>query len=192
MERIEGIVLNVIPYGEKGQIVQMLSLDRGRISALLPGRLAQKVHTEPFSCSEFEMKSGRGAMYRCKDVTLLDAHLGLRESYEVMEAGGKMLKILLKTQYPDRPCEILYGSLKQFLKALPQSKNPKNYSLSFALKVLRHEGILEEEPSLPPSESAALKALVEAKGFNFLDTLTMQDATISQLRSYIKALLASY
>lgn len=187
MDRMEGIVLSVVPYKERQQIVQLFTAERGKISLLVSGKRSYKVYTEPFSCSEWTLNEGRGDLFLCQDVALVEAYAGLRISYQAMSAGGLMLKLLLKTQFPDRPCLVLYGSLKLYLQALSQVRVPELAALSFGYKLLRHEGILEEDPPLPTPVKEALNTLIEIKNFKALDALGHSPETLIMLKQYLKA-----
>lgn len=187
MERLEGIVLSVVPYKERQQIVQLLTKERGKLSLLVSGKRAYKVYTEPFSCSEWTVKEGRRNLCLCQDVSLVETYAHLRVSYPAMTAGGLMLKLLLKTQFPDRPCQTLYESLRLYLGALPAMTAPLLGALSFGYKLLRHEGILEEAPPLPKEAIKVLHILLEARNFQAFESIEAKAETLITLKQYLQS-----
>lgn len=146
-EKLKAIVLRAVPFKDRQSILTLISEEKGLISMIVKGLSKKNPHLiasiNPLCEAEFVFIEGRTELLRCKEASVIDTHLSLREKYSYLELGMRFAKVLLDTQYPGKPSPSLYALFSSFLKqisafdaALPA------LSCSFLLKVLKHEGLL--------------------------------------------------
>lgn len=177
---MQGIVLKSIPYQDKHRIITLFTESHGLLSVLLQNfsksRFGMQNVSSTLSHGEFHLKKGRGDLYLFRDATLLDAFLPIRQDLEKLLFAGKLLKIIHKTQYPEKPSPLLFALLKNYLNKIKTSPPSEILLVSFYVKILSHEGLLPErleEISFPFNEKEwkLLKELQTAKTFTALATL---------------------
>lgn len=145
-KKTEGIVLKVVPFKENDRILSLFTPDFGVMSlyvrSLSNKKSALANLTTPLCRGEFVFRIGRSELYRFVDGTILDLHLGVRRSYAHLECAGKMVQAILKSQMSGKRSKKLYQLLSSYLKHLSKSSFPETFWASFALKLLKHEGLL--------------------------------------------------
>lgn len=144
--REEGIILKSTPFKEADRIVIVFTPNQGVLSLIVKhlskNRPAMINLTTPLCRGEFIFKTGRSHLHRFIDGTIFDLHLPLRQSYERLECGAKMLNAILTSQMPEKSAPSLYALLITYLKHLENSPSPITLWASFQLKLLKHEGLL--------------------------------------------------
>ncbi len=96
-EKLSGIVLNAISYGENDKILNVFTLEKGLISAKIKGvkkagaRL--KFASEPFCFAEFILKLGK-AGYTVINASLIESFYSIREDIFKFYAGGVVLEFV--------------------------------------------------------------------------------------------------
>ena len=151
LERIEGICLKVLNYQENDTIIYIFTQNQG-VCHLIGKRVFSKkwgqIHPTPLMHAEFLYlkKSKKNSLFICKEITLINSHLFLREDYSKLEAACKMTKMIYDSQLPGNPAPLLYELFKRYLKEMENSSEILNLLLSFQIKCLRHEGVF----SCPP------------------------------------------
>ena len=102
--REEGIVLKSTPFKDADRIVTVFTPNQGVLSFIVKrlskNRPAMVNLTTPLCRGEFIFKTGRSQLHRFIDGTILDLHLPLRQSYERLDYGAKMLSAILTSQMP--------------------------------------------------------------------------------------------
>jgi DNA repair protein RecO (recombination protein O) len=146
-EKLRAIVLRTLPFKDKQAILTLLSEEKGLISMIVkgiaPSRPQLTACTSPLCEAEFIYRQGSSDLLLCKDVSLLDPHLGLRKKYHFIELGSQFCKIILDTQLPGKPTQALYALVSSFLKQIPHFPEALHHLKgAFLLKVLKHEGML--------------------------------------------------
>lgn len=195
--RTEGVVLRATPFKENDRILSVLTPDRGILSLYVRGLSKSKPQgvnlATPLCRAEFVFKKGKSDLHRFLDGTILDLHLPLRQSYRHLEAGGKMLNAILKTQMPGKNSHALYLLLTSFLKKLSEATYPETFWTTFLIKLLKHEGLLEISPtclacSLPAryivSGESRCKDHSQGEGFVFKEEEWMLLLTLFETRSF--------
>ena len=146
MEKTEGITLQSIPYKERQRIVTIFTKKNGIISIIIKNLSSKKPKffslNSPFCLAEFIYKTGRSNIHFLKDATILNEHLFLRKDLEFINSAYLMTKAILDSQLQGKNAPHLYTLLKRYLQKIPKIKSQKSLLISFLLKVLLHEGIL--------------------------------------------------
>jgi DNA repair protein RecO (recombination protein O) len=146
MEKTEGITLQSIPYKERERIVTIFTKENGIISVIVKNLSSKKPKffslNSPFCLADFIYKTGRSNIHFLKEVTVLNEHLFLRKDLEFINNAYLMSKAILDSQMPNKKAPALYFLLKGYLKKIPKIKSQKSLLVSFLLKVLLHEGVL--------------------------------------------------
>ncbi|MEL7431472.1 MAG: DNA repair protein RecO [Chlamydiota bacterium] len=145
-EKVEGIVLQIIPHLQRSRIVKMYT-PLGLLSFFQ--KTAQKKGAQngqifdPFSQVEMFYEKKRSTLYRIEDSSVIDWGLSIRSTMGTLFAAGAMAKALLRSQLPEKPSPKLYALFACYLKHLPLGIDPDVLTGSFLLKLLLHEGIID-------------------------------------------------
>lgn len=209
MIQADGIVLKSIDYKDRHKIITVFTGDFGILSMMVK-RVKNNVNlTSPLSRIEFSASSGRGDLYHFKEGRTIDLFPELRERFSSIKSAGRILKLLLLSQFPEKPAPQLYALLLSYLKKLPA--NPTTIFYSFLLKLLSYEGGLHLTPNCAacakplqtlslcdgegfcsscaphtsllfmPSEWTELKALVSTRHFSTLSSLSLSEPLQAKL-----------
>ncbi len=146
-QKTEGIILHLIPYRDAHQIVILFTEDAGLIKIMCYGSLSQKSKwrgiCRALTQVEVVYREKQGEIFECKDLTLINSYDTLRQNYNQMEAACDLLYALNQSQLPGRVSPKLYALMIYYLGKIPTIKDPWILSLSFRLKLLRHDGVLD-------------------------------------------------
>lgn len=157
----EGIVLQSFPFQDYDQILTLYSAQYGILKLIVKGARSSKRRLEmacsPLSRVECIYREGKGDIYTCREIRLLDGLLALRQNLELLESACELVNVIQHSQWPGKPSAALYDLLKRFLEYLPQARFPASLSMSFRLKVLKHEGLFPI-----PSQCTECGSLVSA------------------------------
>ena len=98
-EKLQGVVLNSVNYGENDKILSVFTLEKGIISAKIKGvKKAQaklKFASEPFCFAEFIVLSSADKK-SVINATLIDSFYPIREDIKRYFAGGAVLEFIKK------------------------------------------------------------------------------------------------
>ena len=148
--RCEGVVLRSTPYKDHARIISLFTPCHWVLSLYVRGlskKHPAKINlTTPLTRAEFVFKKGKSDLYTFVDGTILDLHLDLRSSYSHLDAAGKILQSILKTQMPGKSAAPLYVLLTSFLSRLEKAKFPETFWATFELKLLKYEGLIDISP----------------------------------------------
>lgn len=148
-EVFNGLILDTQESGEHHLTATLFSPEKGVVKVL--GRYARAKRSSlkgllaPFHVVELHVLSSSRGFPLITSGTLVRSFSNLRESLSLLNAGCKLQKAILDSQFEGKPSPLLYGLLLKYLEALPSSP-PENMVSSFLLKLLRHEGLLRLEP----------------------------------------------
>lgn len=144
--RIEGLIIQSVKFQDFDQILEIFTTHSGILKLIVKGAFSKKqgkgAMTSPLVRAEFIYLPRKGEIHACREISLLNSHLKLRERLEVLEASIEMLKAIHETQLPNKPAPDLYQLLIRYLEKMPLVSDPYALAASFRLKLLRHEGFL--------------------------------------------------
>ncbi len=143
-EKLSGIVLNGVNFGESDKILNIFTLEKGTVSAKIKGvkkaGAKLKFASEPFCFAEFVFLevSGRRTV---KGASLIESFYPLREDIVKYFAGGVVLEFLRKFAKENIVSKELFFLSVQTLKDLCYSSNEPIYIVcSFLLSALSFSG----------------------------------------------------
>jgi DNA repair protein RecO (recombination protein O) len=142
----EGIVLKSVPFQDYDRILTVFSPHAGIIKFIIKGANKPTSSAYPVNLltrAEFVYSKSNSDLCKCSEVSVMNHHLSIRNSYERLEAACDMSKSILSTQFQNAPAEALYELYLRYLENIATIADPQLLSASFRLKVLRHEGLFE-------------------------------------------------
>jgi DNA repair protein RecO (recombination protein O) len=148
-ELTEGIILKVIDFRDYDQIMTVFTPEMGIVKWIIKkrkpatGKTLQKL--SPITRAEFIYTYTKSDLWKCKEVIILDTYVKLREKYAWIETAGKLIHAVLISQTNHKPAPRLYQLLNYTLEKIPLVANPKLLEISFMLKILKNEGLMNTE-----------------------------------------------
>lgn len=151
MECCVGVILSVLAFRESDQIATVFTpggilkffIKRKRSPAL-------SVLVE----GEFVYALRKGDMHRFCDGTIVQQNLRLRERLENLEAAGKLVQAIQKSQMPGKAAPRLYQLFCYFLRMIPEVERPMDLASLFLIKTLKHEGLFQQMARCSACEQA--------------------------------------
>lgn len=142
--KTEIITLKSTPFKEKSKILQVLTKDLGVISLIVNNLSQNNLNSislcSPFTVSEVVLKKRNSDIYSLKDFNIQEANLILRKDFTTLNVASLMTKAILDSHFPQKKSFNLFILIKTYLKKIPI--NPDGIYLSFLLKLLNTEGLL--------------------------------------------------
>ncbi len=156
VERCFGIVLSVLDFREKDQIVTVFS-PGGLIKFFIRGKRSPLMVC--LTEGEFVYAEGRGELNRFRDGTIINQNLRLRERFESLEAAGRVVRGVLQSQLLGKAAPDLYQLMRFILRMLPDVEHPEDLATIFLIKALKHEGLFQQshQCSLCDGATASLR-----------------------------------
>lgn len=146
----EGIVLQTNNFQDYDQILTVFAQHEGMIKLIVKGANRPKRRggsvTSPLTKLEIIYARGKGELLKCRTLSLLNAHLFLRENLSWLEAACEMAQGILLSQFPNQPAPALYALFQAYLEKIPTMSDPQLLTASFYIKLLRHDGLLGITP----------------------------------------------
>lgn len=146
-EKTEGIVLRSFDYKERGRIITVFSSDYGMIDLVAASLSKKKSYllslTSPFSQGEFVFTRGKSTLYRFQDGTLINPHAVLRQKLSSLNVASQIIQAIILSQLPGKSALALYQMTLAYLKQVALFEDPSPLIVSFYLKLLKHEGLLQ-------------------------------------------------
>lgn len=143
----QGVVLRVFPFRDYDQILSLFTSDFGVIKLISFGSRRQRSKWRgfctPLNSLEVVCREKRGELYRCHDITLIDAFEDLKKNYLHLEAACDLLNAVYASQMAEKPSPALYQLMSAYFKKIALVPNPWVLAASFRLKLLRHDGWIE-------------------------------------------------
>ena len=181
-EKTTTITLKVIPYRDNSKILRVLTEDDGIISVMVSGISKKKMYLNQvcslFTISEMVLKKRKTDLYFLKDASVLDNNLHLREKLSYLKEAGSMIVAIMNSHFFQKKSKNIFILLKTYLKKI--SINPEAVSLSFLLKILLNEGLINPKESCNRCPSPALffdrgEPLCEAHATSFSHKFTIDE-----------------
>lgn len=135
-EKLNGIVLSSVSYGENDKIINVFTMEKGTVSAMVKGVKKKsaklKFVSEPFAFAEFIFaeKAGRRTV---TGATLLDSFYSLREDIVKYFCAGTVLEFCRKFAKENIVSAELFVLSIDTLKKIAYSSNAPRKELSFFL-----------------------------------------------------------
>ncbi|MBA3603193.1 MAG: DNA repair protein RecO [Parachlamydiaceae bacterium] len=151
IHKSEGVVLHALKYGDYDQILTVFTREEGLIKLIVKGAYRNQkkaTSTAPLTQAEFIYAKRQSTLFLCQEKSVINYHLGLRESLERLEGACALVKSLTATQVELKPAHLVYELLICYMERLSQAqaKQVQNLVSSFQLKLLRHEGLFGLTP----------------------------------------------
>ena len=220
-KKLHAIVLKAIPFKDRQSILTLLSEEEGITSMIVKGLSKKKPQLmaciNPLSQVEFLYLQTRSNILLCKEASMIDAHLFLRDKYSFLQMSIGLIQMVLDTQYPGKSSPALYHLVSCYLKQIPffASLLP-TLEASFLLKLMKHEGVLllqpfcsicksqeelylfdtdlfcyshKKDPSTHFSsiEWRVMQALSSVRSFDLLKELTISDSLLEKIKIYFRS-----
>ena len=143
-EKLVGIVLGGINYGDFDKILSIFTLEKGVVSAKIKGvkkaGAKLKFASEPFCFAEFIFLTSQGRR-TVKTASLLDSYYSLRENIEKYYSAGVVVEFIRKFQMEEIVSPDLFMLTAQTLKDLAYGDLPPKYVVaSFLCAALKLTG----------------------------------------------------
>lgn len=184
-DEVEGIILKAIDYQETKRILTVFT-PNGLLSfiAYLSKKQGTTALTQPLTLALFTFKKATHDLLKIKEISLLDTQIAIRSDFDKIQSAGVIVQSLLKTQLPHKPSNLLYQLVKAYLKQLQSTQNTNALTLSFLLKVLRHEGLyaIDSQNSFTQEEGILLKGLAFTKDFALIESIPIEDVLLRKIR----------
>lgn len=140
-----------MPFQDYDLILTLFTAEEGVIKLIIKRALFPKKNGSsipvPLTLVECIYAKGRGELYKCHEISLLHAHLRIRDNLSTLEAACDMIQSILMCQPLHSPAPELYFLFKTYLEKLPLGADARAFITSFNLKILRHEGLMEIAPN---------------------------------------------
>ena len=163
-EKLSGIVLGGISYGENDKILKIFTLEKGVVSARIKGvkkaGAKLKFASEPFCFAEY-IFSVRGDMRTVIGASLIDSFYPLREDIIKYFAGGTVLEFVKRFYVENIVSKTSFLQTVDTLKKLAYGDSDAVYELaSYLILMLKESGF-----SLNISENCYCGKEIEGRTF---------------------------
>lgn len=142
-EKVSGIVLGGISYGENDKILNLFTLEKGAISTKIKGvkkaGAKLKFASEPFCFAEFIIRKGK-AGYTIINASLFDSFYPVREDIFKYYAGASVLEFLKKFFIEGQTSPEIFLSAVSALKSMAYGDEYKTPLVSFLIFALKEIG----------------------------------------------------
>lgn len=146
LNKTEGIVLQATNYREYDKILTIFT-EKGLLKLFVKTSRKNKLNHLPFTVplakAEF-LYFERKTLSKLHEATLINPHYELRNSLPHLEAASKIISAILRSQMSDKSAPKLYLLFSLFLENLHASNCPETVYISFLLKLLKHDGLLQK------------------------------------------------
>lgn len=167
LERATGIILRTRPLTETSLIVEWLTPDLGRLSAVAKGARRPKSsfrgQIDLFYQAEFSfVRSSHSELHTLREVKLLNPHALIRQNLDQLEQAAYCTKLIEKTTESETPIPDVYQALSTFLDELPKHPALPQGVFGFQMKLLETFGLAPnlEETSLSPGSRLLLEKFI--------------------------------
>ncbi len=142
-EKLSGIVLSAISYGENDKILNVFTLEKGQISAKIKGvkkaGAKLKFASQPFCFAEFILRDGR-AGYTVINASLIESFYSIREDIIKYYAGASVLEFVRRFYKENIVSPQAFFTIIDGLKAIAFSDNPLGGLVKFFITALEQSG----------------------------------------------------
>jgi DNA repair protein RecO (recombination protein O) len=172
-EKTEGIVVRSQDYKERHRIITLFT-PLGLISLIVRNISRKNTRllslTTPFCHAEYLYRRSNSELLAFRDGTVLDDHLGLRQSLKSLQIAGSLANAILTSQMADKPAPALFSLYRSYHNQVPHFSNPEVLLASFQLKLLKHEGLLNIGYCAEDDSTSPFILGEGEEGFHFSDS----------------------
>ncbi len=126
-EKVSGIVINAISYGENDKILNVFTLEKGLISAKIKGvkkaGAKLKFASQPFCFAEFILRMGK-AGYTVINASLIESFYAIRQDIVKYYSGMSVLEFVRKFYKENILSEQTFLTVVNALKEIAFGDNP--------------------------------------------------------------------
>jgi len=139
----EGIILRATPFRDSDTVFTLFT-PSGELSLFKKGGRSL---ISPLSHVEVNYFAGKGSLYTCRSLAVLNHHIALRKNLPTLETACEMLKAVRSVIVPEQDYNTTFRTLLKCLQWLPQASAPQTLISWFYLFLLHQEGL-----SAPPGK----------------------------------------
>ena len=144
-EKLSGIVLGGVSFGENDKILNIFTLEQGVVSAKIKGvkkaGAKLKFASEPFCFAEF-IFSKRNNMRTVIGASLIDSFYPVREDIVKFFCAGTVVEFIKKFYKEDMvSSQIFLNAVKALENIAYGENNPKSHLINFLILALKDSGI---------------------------------------------------
>lgn len=136
----QAIVLSSFNYRDYDCITTFYTDTHGIIKTIILGakrpKSSKAAFCQPLTLLSLTYRPRKGDLHSFKEAKILDANLKIRDSFDALQVGIKLLNLVSKSQAPEEPSHRVFQLLASYLKKIPEFTNPWILSSSFVLKIL--------------------------------------------------------
>ncbi|MCH9632730.1 MAG: DNA repair protein RecO [Chlamydiae bacterium] len=136
----QAIVLSSLNYRDYDCITTFYTDTHGIIKTIILGakraKSSKAIFCQPLTLLNLTFRPRKGDLHSFKEAKVLNANLEIRDSFDALQVGIKLLNLVSKSQAPEEPSYRVFQLLASYLKKIPEFTNPWILSSSFVLKIL--------------------------------------------------------
>jgi DNA repair protein RecO (recombination protein O) len=143
LQRVEGIVIRSLDYGEGNKIISIYTKEIGKISVMVRGaKKAKSRHsaiTQLFTYGEFVFfkSSGMGTL---NDGEIIQSHHSIRENIVLAAYAAYLSELIDRMMGESEGSSFLFNQIAACLEALEDGKDPQIVMHLFEMKILHLAG----------------------------------------------------
>ncbi|MDM5199753.1 DNA repair protein RecO [Fictibacillus enclensis] len=144
LQKVEGIVIRKVDYGETNVILTLFTREKGKIGVMARGAKKHKSRlssvAQLFTYGHFVYQQGRG-LGTLNQGEIIDSFRGIKEDLFKTAYCAYMIEFLDKVTEEQNPQPYLFEHLWQSLHQLDEGTDPEVITFIFEMKMLRQAGI---------------------------------------------------
>ncbi len=146
--KVSGIVLHSREMFEKDRLIELATVELGRIRVLVKyansGKSSLRGKIEPTSYVSMIVSQGKGFIWT-QQVDLLDSFYKIRESFNGLSLAGYFLQVVRSATVHDQSNQALFTLLHHSLERIHNGDHLENIQTDFQHAFIQLEGLCDEE-----------------------------------------------
>lgn len=193
-ERAEGLIVRVRPLTETSLIVQWVTRTHGRLATVAKGARRPKSpfrgRLDLFFLAELIwQRSRRSELHVLREVTVQDAHAGLRTDWERLRLAGQAVRLLEATTETETPIPALFDLLLGLVRHLNTHPAQGRVRLAYEVKLLAWLGWPPDVPGQGLSDDArTLLRELRCRDWESLSELDPTPRTVREVEAWLRRL----
>ncbi|MFW6025980.1 MAG: DNA repair protein RecO [Candidatus Woesearchaeota archaeon] len=131
--KIRAIVLNSFDYNEKDKVVELFSLEKGRVTAILKGvrgpKAKLKAGSQPFCFGEFIIIEKEKGFDKIINIDIEESFYKLSKDIELYYSASTLLEITKKCLMEEEPNKLIFVNLLKALNEIAYKNVEANFIL---------------------------------------------------------------